>query len=190
MQRWTRYGKDRLYVRTTGGYQVGYLDRQSGKRVLEDQAWNAAFEAAIATYEASISLPPTAPEPEPPWQDLALNRPGQAVRAKAKELQDAAPVATFLARVAGIHTDERAWRLGDNGEVAVAHELGRLDSRWRALHSVPVGARESDIDHVVIGPGGVFTINTKNHPDARLWVRGDDIHDQQAAPTLRTQQSA
>lgn len=24
-------------------------------------------------------------------------------------------------------------------------------------------SRESDIDHVLIGPGGVFTLNTKNH---------------------------
>jgi hypothetical protein len=35
---------------------------------------------------------------------------------------------------------------------------------------VPVGTRGSDIDHVVIGPSGVFTLNTKHHPDAKIWV--------------------
>jgi len=30
----------------------------------------------------------------------------------------------------------------------------------------------SDIDHVVIGPGGVFTINTKNHSGQKVWVAG------------------
>lgn len=30
--------------------------------------------------------------------------------------------------------------------------------------------RGSDIDHVVIGPGGVFTVNTKHHPRAKVWV--------------------
>jgi hypothetical protein len=36
-----------------------------------------------------------------------------------------------------------------------------------------VGERGSDIDHVVIGPGGVFTLNAKNHPNAKLWIAGD-----------------
>jgi len=40
------------------------------------------------------------------------------------------------------------------------------------LHSVPVGSGGSDIDHVVIGPTGVFTVNTKNHAGKRIWVGG------------------
>lgn len=38
------------------------------------------------------------------------------------------------------------------------------------MHSVPIGDRGSDIDHVVIGAAGVFTVNTKSHEDARIWV--------------------
>jgi hypothetical protein len=38
---------------------------------------------------------------------------------------------------------------------------------------LPVGDRDSDIDHVVIGPVGVFTIDAKNHPQANVWVRDD-----------------
>jgi hypothetical protein len=60
-----------------------------------------------------------------------------------------------------------------DGDVEVARRLERLNARWRVLHAIPIGEQDSDIDHVVIGPGGVFTINTKNHPNANVWVRGD-----------------
>lgn len=76
----------------------------------------------------------------------------------------------------GVHTQERAWRIGADGEVLVAAQLNRLsrrDARWRFLHSLPVGDNGADIDHLVIGPGGVFTLNAKHHPNARIWVAGD-----------------
>jgi hypothetical protein len=87
-------------------------------------------------------------------------------------------VRTFLAQLMGVHTQERAWRLGASGEVSVGAQLAKLmkrDPRWRCVHSVPVGSNGADIDHVVIGPGGVFTLNAKNHPDARIWVGGDTV---------------
>jgi hypothetical protein len=40
---------------------------------------------------------------------------------------------------------------------------------------VPVGRGSSDIDHVLIGPGGVYTVNTKKHPNARIWIGGDTV---------------
>jgi len=46
---------------------------------------------------------------------------------------------------------------------------------WQSIHSIPVGTRGSDIDHVVLGPGGIYTINTKHHPRGRVWVGGDVI---------------
>lgn len=72
-----------------------------------------------------------------------------------------------------MHTDERAWRVGADGEEKVGRVLAKLvkrDPDWRVLHSIPVGSRGSDIDHLVIGPAGVFVLNTKNHPGARIWV--------------------
>ena len=36
--------------------------------------------------------------------------------------------------------------------------------------AVPVGEKGSDIDHVVMGPSGVFTLNTKNHIRSNVWV--------------------
>jgi hypothetical protein len=79
-------------------------------------------------------------------------------------------VRSQLARVLGVHTDERAWRIGADGEEEVGRRLAKLGGDWRVLHAVPVGERDSDIDHVVIGPPGVFTLNTKNHPGKSIWV--------------------
>lgn len=72
-----------------------------------------------------------------------------------------------------MRTDERAWRVGADGEEAVAAQLAKLGPEWRVLHAVRVGERGSDIDHVVIGPGGVFTVNAKHHPNTSVWVGGD-----------------
>jgi hypothetical protein len=111
--------------------------------------------------------------PVQPWTDLALNKPGQGIRTLAKTHRNAAPVRTTVARLFNLHTDERAYRVGADGEEATGRQLAHLPPGWHALHSVPVGSHGSDIDHVVIGPGGVFTINTKNHPNSSVWVAGD-----------------
>ena len=78
----------------------------------------------------------------------------------------------FLARVLGVHTDERAFRVGAGGEEEVGRRLARLPKGWRVIHSVPVGEGDSDIDHVVIGPAGVFTLNTKRL-NGRVWIAGN-----------------
>lgn len=48
--------------------------------------------------------------------------------------------------------------------------LAGLGPEWLVLHAVPVGSGWSDIDHVLVGPAGVFTINTKNHAGQSIWV--------------------
>jgi hypothetical protein len=127
--------------------------------------------AKALTPSALITTPPGSPEF--PWVDLAQNRPGQAVREQATILREAAPIRTFAARITGFHTDERAFRLGADGEEKVAQRLAGLPAGWEVLHSVPIGSRGSDIDHVIAGPAGVFTVNTKHHPDANIWVGGE-----------------
>jgi hypothetical protein len=111
-------------------------------------------------------------------EDLAGRGAGEAVRKQAEAARAAAPVRAVLARLMGVHTDERAWRLGADGEARVGAQLDKLmkqDPRWRCLHSIRVGRNGADIDHLVIGPGGVFSLNTKNHPGARIWVAGDTV---------------
>jgi hypothetical protein len=85
--------------------------------------------------------------------------------------KDRSKFLAYGARVFNVHTDERAWRVGADGEEAVGARLEKLRGNgWYLLHSVPVGKNDSDIDHVAIGPGGVFTLNTKNHPGGKIWV--------------------
>jgi hypothetical protein len=111
-----------------------------------------------------------------PAHDLAGNRPGEAARRRAVLAKQAAPIRSVLARILLVHTDERAWRLGADGEEMVGRVLSRLVTQepgWQVLHSIPVGTRGADIDHLVIGPGGVFSLNTKHHRGAKVWVGGD-----------------
>jgi len=107
------------------------------------------------------------------WSDLGSTMAGLGPAAEAKALREAAPVRTFVARLLGAHTDERAWRLGAKGEQLVAAQLDRLGPSWHVLHSIVLSESGTDLDHLVIGPGGVFSVNTNNHPDAKVWVAGD-----------------
>ena len=50
--------------------------------------------------------------------------------------------------------------LGENGEVAVGQMLERLKARgYEVFHDI--GSNGFNIDHVVVGPGGVFVLETK-----------------------------
>jgi hypothetical protein len=54
------------------------------------------------------------------------------------------------------------WSRGAAGEEQVGQILDELQaSGWYALHDVNLGG--GNIDHVVIGPAGIFTIETKSH---------------------------
>lgn len=81
---------------------------------------------------------------------------------------------TLVTRVLGVHTDERAWRRRSRR----AHPCRRARQGWRGLvlvHDVTVGTRDANIDHVIVGPGGVFTVNPKYHAGKSVWVGGDTV---------------
>jgi Nuclease-related domain len=80
-----------------------------------------------------------------------------------------------LARFFGVpplHADDLSWFTGALGERVVAQTLSGLPGGWYAFHSLPIGSDDSDIDHVVVGPAGIFTINTKHHRGKKIWVGG------------------
>lgn len=128
-----------------------------------------------------VEPPAAVPAPvEAEWVDLAGNRAGQAAREQADShlaaMKERSRALTFVARVLDVKTDERAWRVGAQGEESVGARLEKLlEHGWHVLHAVPVGTRGSDIDHVLIGPGGVYTVNTKNHPGKKIWVSPTQI---------------
>ena len=102
--------------------------------------------------------------------DLANNSPGDSARRRADELKAASPVRAFLARLLHVHTDERAFRKGSRGEEEVARRLLQLGDGWHVIHAIQVDESGTDIDHLAIGPAGVFSLNTKNHLNANVWV--------------------
>lgn len=73
-----------------------------------------------------------------------------------------------------LHADAWPWYQGALGEMEVGEMLRDLGPEWFVRHSVPIGANTKDVDHLVIGPGGVFAINTKHHQGASVWV-GDHV---------------
>lgn len=99
--------------------------------------------------------------------------PAAAVITACLEAQQDATARSRLARLFGrspLSPLSRPWYLGALGELRVAEHLAKLGPEWTVLHAVPIGDRGSDIDHVVVGPAGVFTINSKFHEGARIWV--------------------
>src|ERR1700759_2341184 len=62
----------------------------------------------------------------------------------------------------------------DRGAVAEERVGGVLDqldrTRWRVIHDATLG--RGNVDHIVIGPPGVFTIETKSHPGPIRLGRG------------------
>lgn len=171
--RWTKYGNDRLYVNDGSDMRVGWVDLKTGAAVLEREEYAAEFNSIVAAH---LQPPVATADPAPVEMstiDLSQNRAGESVKAKAAEVRAEAPVMNLMARLLGVHTDERAWRIGAKGEAKVGKKLDKLPDGWHVLHNVPVGEHDSDIDHVVIGPGGVFTLNTKHHPGGRIRIAED-----------------
>ena len=82
--------------------------------------------------------------------------------AEGRELRRVQPIRSRVDRLLHYRTAERAWRRGAPGERVTGFWLDRLPDGWVVFHDVPVGARGANVDHLVIGPGGVFTVNTKN----------------------------
>jgi hypothetical protein len=73
--------------------------------------------------------------------------------------------------------DAIAWRRGAAGERRTAQLLGSLERHgWAVLHDLAVPGSQANLDHLVIGPGGVFVIDSKQYrghlqldPSGRLW---------------------
>ena len=114
------------------------------------------------------------------WVDLARNPPGIGITHEAARRRQAEGAGA-----------DRSWRVGAEGEFAVADLLATLTEpsrwqRWRGrstgwfvLHSVPLGDGHGrvrgDVDHLVIGPPGLVSINTKHHRTGKLYLDGDEL---------------
>ena len=60
--------------------------------------------------------------------------------------------------------DAVAWRRGAAGERRTAQLLAPLERQgWAVLHDLAVPGSRANLDHLVIGPGGVFMIDSKHY---------------------------
>lgn len=67
----------------------------------------------------------------------------------------------------GLKRDYDSWAQGAEGEEFVGGILEDLRARgWLVIHDVSFG--RGNIDHIVVGPGGIFTIETKSR-GGKVW---------------------
>ena len=136
--------------------------RQAGQSLLEERAqiWDdkveswmllAVFMVALAAWEWFSFLSPRKPTP---WLVTSV----------------AALAVAFAAwRMMRWRPRLKAIRLGIDGERVVGQYLDRMrDKGYRVFHDVV--AEGFNIDHVLVGPAGVFTIETKTRSKP---IRGD-----------------
>lgn len=73
-----------------------------------------------------------------------------------------AMIAAFLVVAPQVDREFGRWQRGAEGEERVGGILeGLAGDGWHVIHDVTFG--RGNIDHVVVGPGGVFAVETKSH---------------------------
>jgi hypothetical protein len=66
----------------------------------------------------------------------------------------------------------RAWQSGERGEIAVAKVLNSLAAASiPALHDRRIPHKRANIDHIAIGPAGIYVIDAKRYVGKRVDVR-------------------
>lgn len=91
------------------------------------------------------------------------NDAGAGARQKEQQLAGGKSWAQrYFERAFDVRTEDRSWRRGAEGEERVAALLEHLDDRWAVIHDLTIGRRGANLDHLVIGPPGVFVLNTKH----------------------------
>jgi hypothetical protein len=112
-------------------------------------------------------------------------------------LRVAGPAAAMAAGAVGwllrfrVSADTSAWRRGARGERRTARALRPLlRAGWTVLHDVAIPHSRANADHVLIGPPGVFLVDTKAWhgritlgPDGSAWHNGHHMDD--ALDTVR-----
>ncbi len=89
--------------------------------------------------------PPTVPGTE-------LDRAGASAAEEADRLAEAAEAQRL---------ESEQWAKGAAGERATAAALAQLDARFVVFHDLHVPGSPANVDHLVIGPTGVFVVDSK-----------------------------
>lgn len=149
MRRWRRYGADRLFVTEETGARLGSVDLQSGEVVADDpereaglrraaQAW-LRTDARVDVTELVLPVPTTPPD--------------------ALDALDEAALQAWLGPDSRDVPDDR-YRTGRASSLRA--RLDRLtDEGWEVVRDVPLGRQGDVVEHLLIGPGGIFTVGER-----------------------------
>lgn len=103
---------------------------------------------------------------------------GQSAIEELLRVQGGTPPRSRVAQFFGrspLGADSVPWYVGAKGEQVVGAILETLPPVWTVFHALPVGPDGADIDHVVVGPAGVFTISSKHHHHMNIVVSGRNV---------------
>ncbi|MET8283953.1 nuclease-related domain-containing protein [Streptomyces sp. NPDC005132] len=151
-----RHGQERLYVCLTDGRNVAWYDRDTARvNLLSEDRREDVLDTLAPFLTGPVTVgPPPVPTPAElarltlhPDDDLAPNRPGEALVVALD--RDPGPAHR-------LRPDPRRRALA--AEQTVGDALDRLEGAgWHTVHSVPLPGGDR-IHHLVIGPGGVFSV--------------------------------
>lgn len=152
--RWKRSGQDRLYVCGDDGTALGWLDVTAAVEHVQRVDRLADFRAAVHSWDR-------AGRP----REHAGPRDGSVLRMRPAPRRR--PTARGTARLYAVAPSGAA--------VTTAHALRSLTRPVQAArrgceppawHVLPC----ADGAHLVIGPAGIFTVDSKRHPGQTVWV--------------------
>lgn len=96
---------------------------------------------------------------------------GQSVVEELLRQHGDRPPRSRLARTFGaspLDANERSWLRAAQAEMIVGDILARLPNGYNVYHSLPIRNTAFWIDHLVLGPGGIFSISSKTRWDRDL----------------------
>lgn len=110
------------------------------------------------------------------WQgDLRANQAGDGARRKSAELRQQRTLGdAFADAVLGRRDAGWSWAKGAAGRRRSRTLASLPPTHWRVLHDLPISDRGANVDHLVLGPPGVFSLNTK-HLSGRVEVRREEV---------------
>lgn len=151
--------------------------RPSRREVIEaERAAQEVLEQAAAEEEEPeipVELSTQFDTVSRPEVDLALNKAGETARRRAAYEEPKSTFVSIFNQLVDAKTPARNWRLGAEGEELVAKQIVKMqrsDSRWQVVHDIRVGKRGANIDHLLVGPAGVFVIDSKHWRDADVTI--------------------
>lgn len=84
-------------------------------------------------------------------------------RREAKTRESHPTLGKLLLRVQSAPASEAAWNTGAEGEEALATHLAKTCPDVLVLHDRRIPGRRTNIDHIAVGPSGVFVIDAKRY---------------------------